>query len=280
MAESISMRKGFSQVDGQADPGILIAGMEATARWPAVQRLRRWERERLQVTAGDHVLDVGCGAGDVLVELAGVVGPAGSATGIDASEQMLAATRDRAEREGVSVELAVGDATDLQLDAATFNAVRCERTLQWVHDPGAAVRELVRVTAPGGRVCVMDTDWRTLLIDHPDPALLQRFLETMAAVRGEQVTVGARLVNLLRNAGLSDVGAAAETHMWLEWNPDESLSPPGMVPLRFVAADLVEQGLLEATEAEAMIGQFEQSARDGRFFVALTMFAACGMKPS
>lgn len=66
----------------------------------------------------------------------------------------------------------------------------------------------------------------------------------------------------------------------LEWDPDRSVSRPGRVPLRFVAADLVEQGLLEATEAEQMISQFEQSARDGRFFVTLTMFAALGVKPA
>ena len=275
----ISMRKGFSQVDGQADPAILIAGMEATAQWPAVQRLRAWERDHLRIGPGDAVLDVGCGAGDVLVELAGVAGSAGRAVGVDASEHMLAATGDRARRQGVAVELSVGDAAALTFDSETFTAVRSERTLQWVADPRAAVGELTRVTRPGGRVCVIDTDWRTLLIDHPDPALLQRFLETMAAVRGDQITIGSRLVNLLRDAGLSDVDAAAETHMWLEWNPDESVSPPGMVPLRLVAADLAEQGLLEATEAEQMITQFEQSARDGRFFVALTMFAASGIKP-
>lgn len=280
MAESVSMRKGFTQVDQQADPARLVEGMEATAQWPAVQRLRAWEREHLGTAAGDHVLDVGCGPGDVLAGLAAVVGPTGRAVGIDASEHMVTAAAARAEREGVTIELEVGDAAALRFDDATFHAVRCERTLQWVADPAAAVREFARVTRPGGRVCVIDTDWRTLLIDHPSPDLLRRFIETMAAVRGDQITVGARLVNLLRDAGLQDIDAGAETHMWLEWNPDESIAPSGMIPLRFVADDLVEQGLLDSSEAEQMISQFEQSARDGRFFVSLTMFAAAGAKPA
>lgn len=280
MAEPISMRKGFTQVDQQADPARLVEGMEATAQWPAVQRLRAWERERLGLGAGDHVLDVGCGPGDVLSTLAAIVGPNGRAVGIDASEHMVSAAGTRAERDGVAVELELGDAAALRFEDATFTAVRCERTLQWVADPSAAVREFARVTRPGGRVCVIDTDWRTLLIDHPSPDLLRRFMETMGAVRGEQITVGARLVNLLRDAGLQAIDAAAETHVWLEWNPDESIAPSGMVPLRFVAADLVEQGLLDSDEAEQMISQFEQSARDGRFFVSLTMFAAVGAKPA
>jgi hypothetical protein len=63
-------------------------------------------------------------------------------------------------------------------------------------------------------------------------------------------------------------------------NPDEFIAPPGMVPLRFVAKDLVDQGFLDAADADQMMDEFEQSARDGRFFVSLTMFAAAGTAPS
>src|SRR5687768_9150105 len=114
MSESISMRKGFTQVDQQTDPARLVTGMEETAKWPAVQRLRAWERERLQVAAGEAVLDVGCGPGDVLAAYAAVAGPDGSAVGVDASEHMIAAARARAEREGVDVHLEVGDAAALR----------------------------------------------------------------------------------------------------------------------------------------------------------------------
>ena len=93
MADSISMRKGFTEVDRQDDPGLLVAGMEATAQWPAVKRLRSWERDRLKLESGDAVLDVGCGPGDVIAELAAFVEPDGRAVGLDASEQMLAAAR-------------------------------------------------------------------------------------------------------------------------------------------------------------------------------------------
>ncbi len=53
-----------------------------------------------------------------------------------------------------------------------------------------------------------------------------------------------------------------------------------MVPLRFVAKDLVDQGFLDAADADQMMDEFEQSARDGRFFVSLTMFATAGTAPS
>lgn len=279
MSDSISMRKGFSQVDRQADPAMLVASMDATAAWPAVKRLRAWEREQLQVGAGDAVLDVGCGTADVLIELAALSVPGGTAVGVDASEQMLSTAAARSEAVDVAVDLRLGDATALEFDAASFDVVRSERTLQWVADPARAVGEMLRVLRPGGRICIIDTDWRTLLMDHPSPELAQRLFEAVAAVRGDQLTVGSRLVNMLRDAGAGDVDAAAETHTWLSWDPDESVAPAGMVPLRFLAKDLVGQGLLDAADANRVVDEFDQSARDDRFFASVTMFAAAGTKP-
>ena len=220
MGESISLRKGFTEVEAQADPARLVAGMEETAQWPAVKRLRSWERGRLRISAEDAVLDVGCGAADVLAEIAGIVGHDGQAVGVDASEQMLTAARARAESLGVSMDLRLGDAGSLPFDDETFDVVRCERTLQWVDDPTKAIAEFVRVLRPGGRVCVTDTDWRTLLPDHPSPELVGRFFDAMAAIRGDKMSIGSRLVNLLRDAGVAGVDATAETHMWLAWDPD------------------------------------------------------------
>lgn len=209
-------------------------------------RLRTWERDRLKVESGDAVLDVGCGAGDVVTELAAAVEPDGRAVGIDASEQMLDAARARGQAKRVEVELQVGDATSLPFDQNSSSAVRSERTLQWLPDPAAAVAEMVRVTRPGGRICIIDTDWRTLLVDRIAPRVLRRFLDGMADVRGAQMMVGASLVNLLRDEGIEGIETTAETHICLAWDPDQTPSPPGMAPLHLVAADVVQRGLLEA----------------------------------
>jgi hypothetical protein len=137
---------------------------------------------------------------------------------------------------------------------------------------------MVRVLRPGGRICITDTDWRTMLIDHPSSELLRTFTDAVTTLRGDQMTVGARLVNMLRNGDVAGVEAAAETHMWLRWDPDTSMAPPGMVPLSVITGGLVAQGLLEAEPAQRLLVEFEQTARADRFFVSLTMFAAAGTK--
>jgi SAM-dependent methyltransferase len=88
--------KGFSAVDAQPDPSFLVAGMEATAEWPAVIQLRDFERAAVVPVPGDRVLDVGCGIADVARRYAALVSPGGRVLGIDASEAMLAVARDRA----------------------------------------------------------------------------------------------------------------------------------------------------------------------------------------
>ena len=280
MTDRLDTAKGFTHVDEQADPGALVAGMDATGQWPAVRKLREWERGHLSIDAGDQILDVGCGAGDVLIDLAGLAGPGGTGVGVDASEQMLAAARARAAAAGVDVTFEVGDVTALRFRDHTFDAIRSERTLQWVHDPAAAVAEMVRVARPGGRICITDTDWASLVIEHPAPEAAATFFEAMGAVRGDQTTVGRRLVNLLRGAGAHDVTAVAESHLILQWDPYAEPHIPGFFPVRAIAEDLAAQGRLSADDAQLVADGLEDAGRRDRMFISLTMFAAAGVAPA
>src|SRR5262245_57083224 len=92
---------GFAVVDAQPDSAALVAGMAATAEWPAVRQLRAFERQHLDLRAGDRVLDVGCGRGDVAISLASLVTPGGEVVGVDVSDAMLAVARQAAATAGV-----------------------------------------------------------------------------------------------------------------------------------------------------------------------------------
>lgn len=159
MADATHTKGGFSDVDTMPDPPLLVAGMDATAQWPAVRALRAWEREHLAVRAGDAALDVGCGAGDVIIDIAAAVRPAGHAVGIDFSAQMLAAASERAAAAGVEVSFSRGDATRLQEDDHSFHVVRSERTLQWVERPADADRRAVRCIHAGASGCASPIAW-------------------------------------------------------------------------------------------------------------------------
>lgn len=101
---------------------------------------------------GEAVLDVACGAGVMAAAAASAVGPAGRVLGVDLSDAMVQASRQRA------LDLNLGqaafarmDAEQLQLPDAGFDLALCALGLMYVPDPDAALRELRRVLRPGGR---------------------------------------------------------------------------------------------------------------------------------
>jgi SAM-dependent methyltransferase len=273
-------RLGYTEVDDQPDSEMILTAMDATAAWPAVRRLRAWEREHLAVHPDSRVLDVGCGLGDVAISLAHEIGSAGRVVGVDASTAMLDIARHRAAEAGVDVDFHTADATHLDEPVATFDACRSERMLQWLTDPAAAVAEMVRVLRPGGRLTIIDTDWRTLLFDLPDHESTAAVHDAILAFRGGQAAVGSRLLNLCRDAGVIHLDHTAATHVWTHWDPDTEPAPAGVWPLAPVVEQMVEAGLLDAEPAKRFVADLLHAARNDRFFMSLGMFAVTGLKPA
>jgi ubiquinone/menaquinone biosynthesis C-methylase UbiE len=125
-------------------------------------------RDRIALANGEAVLDVGCGPGDDLFDMAEDAGPAGRLVGLDASDVMIAEARRRAKERGLPVAFEVGAATSLPFPDGTFDVCRAVRLFEHLADPSGALAEMARVTRPQGRIVVFDFDWDTLIIDHPD----------------------------------------------------------------------------------------------------------------
>jgi ubiquinone/menaquinone biosynthesis C-methylase UbiE len=132
----------------------------------------------LELAPGNRVLDVGCGPGIDTLAMSYRVCPGGQVVGIDYDAAMIDEARRRtqqASRTG-SVRYDTADAAALPFPNQSFDACRCERVLQHALDAPAIMSEIVRVTKPGGRVVVADTDWATLSIDAPDAAVERAFV--------------------------------------------------------------------------------------------------------
>ncbi len=119
----------FTQVDHSRDPDFFVRFMDEGHKLPAIRSSRALMLERLAVRPGDRVLDVGCGPGIDMLEMAELVGPGGELVGLDASEVMVAEARRRAQALQVAASFEVGDAQALRFPAASFDVCRTERVL-------------------------------------------------------------------------------------------------------------------------------------------------------
>jgi SAM-dependent methyltransferase len=110
--------------------------------------------DRAGVGDGQRVLDVATGTGEPGLRAAQRVG-SGRVIGLDLSAEMLETAEQRAREQGVAnFETRVGDACALPFAQGSFDAVICRFGVMLVPDPELAVREMVRVLTPGGRLAL------------------------------------------------------------------------------------------------------------------------------
>jgi SAM-dependent methyltransferase len=136
---------------------------EGTARRLAVFKA-------LAIKTGQSILDLGCGGGHLVRDVALAVGDSGRVVGLDASKDQLSSAATVCP--GLSaVDLVEGDATDMPFDDGEFDGLASIQTLEYIPDVDRAIREARRVLKPGAKAALVSVLWDHWRFHGAEPVL-------------------------------------------------------------------------------------------------------------
>jgi ubiquinone/menaquinone biosynthesis C-methylase UbiE len=204
-AASEPLPVGFRDVDATA-PDKILRCLDCLQSMAAGQAYKARTLELLALQPGASALDVACGLGDDVVRMRA---RGAQAVGVDRSRTLIAAAQSRHAGSGCS--FTVADAAALPFPDASFEAVRIDRALQHIADPGRIVGEMARVARRGGVVLCAEPDWGTFLLGGPHTVVSERIQHTW--IRSFQNPwIGRELPTLLAAAGVGEIRQEA---LWL-----------------------------------------------------------------
>ena len=157
---------GFKTVD-EGDKAALVRGVfdSVASRYDLMNDVmsmgmhRLWKRYTIAVSgarAGQQVLDIAAGTGDLTRAFARAVGPTGTVVHTDINEAMLRTGRDRMIDEGLSLPTVICDAEKLPFPDGRFDIVSVAFGLRNMTHKDLALAEMNRVLKPGGRLLVLE----------------------------------------------------------------------------------------------------------------------------
>ena len=264
----------WRDVDAQVDAAQLAKSLEVRGATRTQQRLRRRFLRFVPVRPGATVLEVGCGTGVVIRDLAALVGRRGRVVGLDPSRVILGEARRLCRTaKGGRVTLREGNVAELPFADGSFDVTLAITVILHVADPLRVVGEMTRVSRRGGRVGLQDQDFGTVAVTHPDRALTDRILSEVASHIYAEPYSGRRLPGLLRHAGLAGVRLLTDVYQ------DTTLEPWTKTFLERRAEHAVKFGIVDAPTTQRWLDGFTELVARGAFVLTMNYYGAVGVKP-
>jgi ubiquinone/menaquinone biosynthesis C-methylase UbiE len=232
------------------------------ALWPATLNLLN----SAGIKPGMACLDVGCGGGDVAMEMARLVGPSGRVTGIDMDSTKMQLAQQEAERETIT------NVKFLELDidhldhAAEYDLVYARLFLTHLRDPADALQRMVQATKPGGVVVVEDMDHSGTFCYPACPALEQHvsLYNRIIRLKGADPEIGPKLPALFREVGLQDLHLSHAQPAFMAGEAKRI----HQITLENIAPAVIAAGLAGEAEMNALFSTLDNFAQDSQTIVS------------
>ena len=261
-------------VSGEADR--LIQVLEDADTSPGWADLRRSWLDFSEVRPGERVLDVGCGTGVVVRDLAERVGEQGRVVGIDPSGRFIEEALRRIEGKAFRdrIEFRRADGAALPFAASSFDLVVASAVFGHIPNALEVLREMARVARSGGRVVAFDHDIDTIVVNSDHRELTRRIVHAYCDRYFTSGWAGRELYGLFREVGLEAIEILPLTHTSTEY------VPYWQRVVERLTGVAVKTGAVAEEEARVWREELERKGRDGRFFASRSYFCLRAHKPS
>jgi ubiquinone/menaquinone biosynthesis C-methylase UbiE len=259
------------KVDQAADPRFFIEFLDARRTIEGEREVNQLILEMLDLKPGAQVLDVGCGTGDDVREIAELIGATGRIVGIDPSDALIAESKRPAVGSSLPVEFVLGDVRKLDLPNAAFDRVRTDRVLMFVPEIQTAIAEMVRVLRPGGRLVASELDQQLWFIDSRLPEI-NRKIHAAWVASNPQPCLGRQLARLFADQGLWNVKSTPRV-----------IRAPHQMFTRVTGGFLnaaIARGDVTQIEVDAWLSDLAKLAEAGVFTHGVVTFTARGENPA
>jgi 2-polyprenyl-3-methyl-5-hydroxy-6-metoxy-1,4-benzoquinol methylase len=216
---------------------------------------------RVGLRAGQRVVEIGCGSGNIACWVAQQIAPSGSVMALDIASDQIEQARQQAQIRNLrNIEFQVADAYSPRLPEGSFDLVYCRLVLSHLTRPAVALAAMRRLARPGGLVVCEEIDigcWRC----DPPAAAMTRFFALHAALgerRGENFCLGASLHRLFHEVGFTRPEVGANFALALRGQQKRLL---GMTFAQF-APELVSEGLASQEEVDRVAADLITLADD------------------
>jgi ubiquinone/menaquinone biosynthesis C-methylase UbiE len=194
----------FGRVDQAVNPVFFTQFMDKSHTLQSASIYRQRMFELLDVQPGAKLLDVGCGAGNDVRDLAKLVGSSGHVVGIDSSATMIEQARARSVDGSLPVEYLQADAYQLPFGENSFDGCLSSRAFKHLTEPKRALAEMVRVARSGAHIVVAEADFDLGIVDIPDRGLARKMIHA-SCDHIRHGWMGRQLPGLMSSAGLTQI---------------------------------------------------------------------------
>jgi SAM-dependent methyltransferase len=215
---------------------------------------------RVGVPPGARCLDVGCGGGDVTLELARMSGTEGYVLGVDFDATEIEIARSEAgEQQVVNAFFESQDVTEWA-PADEFDVIYARFLLTHLAEPSKLLFELKQHIRPGGALIVEDIDFRGHFSEPCCPAFdwYVAWYSHCVTVRGADPNIGPRLPALLHVAGFRDINVSLFHPVALEGG----IKQLTCMTLDFISEAILRENLASEAELAQIMQELEAYSRD------------------